>query len=175
MAVLDIVRMGHPVLRQEAREVSLEELRSEQTKTFVNNLWDTVKHANGLGLAAPQVGESVKICVIDLADDNARYDVSHPSGQFVLFNPNIKFLTDERIAIYEGCLSLPGLRGLVPRCQRIEVTYLDSDGIEQRIEAEDMLAIVFQHEIDHLYGKLYIDRMEDMSTLAFEEELAANH
>ena len=108
-----------------------------------------------------------------MADDNPRYNVNDKAAQLVLFNPRVKLLSDETIAIYEGCLSVPGLRGLVPRCQKIEVTYLDSEGEKQVIEASDMLAIVFQHEIDHLYGKLYVDRMVDMSTLTYEEELEA--
>ena len=173
MPVLDILRMGHPVLRQEARDLSIEEIRSDKIKQFVGDLWDTVRDANGLGLAAPQVGESIKACVIDMADDNPRYNVNDKAAQLVLFNPRVKLLSDETIAIYEGCLSVPGLRGLVPRCQKIEVTYLDSEGEKQVIEASDMLAIVFQHEIDHLYGKLYVDRMVDMSTLTYEEELEA--
>ncbi len=175
MAVLEILRMGHPVLRQEARDLSIEEIRSDKIKRFVADLWDTVRDANGLGLAAPQVGESIKVCVIDMADDNPRYKVNDKAAQLVLFNPRVKFLSDETIAIYEGCLSVPGLRGLVPRCQKVEVTYLDSEGDKQVIEASDMLAIVFQHEIDHLYGKLYVDRMVDMSTFGFEDELGKFH
>lgn len=175
MAVLEIVRMGNPVLRQEARDLTVDEIRSEKMQRFVGDLWDTVRDANGLGLAAPQVGESIKVCVIDLSDDNPRYAETNESKQMVLFNPKVKFLSDESIAMYEGCLSVPGLRGLVPRCQKIEVTYLDSDGEKQVIEATDMLAIVFQHEIDHLYGKLYVDRTEDMSTLSYEKEFSKFH
>lgn len=175
MAVLEIVRMGNPVLRQEARDLSVEEIKSEGMQSFVADLWDTVREANGLGLAAPQVGESIKVCVIDFGDDNPRYDVSAKSTQMVLFNPKITPKSDKTVAIYEGCLSVPGLRGLVPRCQDVEVSYIDEHGQNQVINATDMLAIVFQHEIDHLYGKLYVDRMQDMSTLTYEEELQQFH
>lgn len=175
MAVREIVRLGHPVLRQEARELSKEEILSPEMKQFVTDLWDTMAQADGLGLAATQVGESVKVCVLEVPAASSRYVVESASPKFVLFNPSIRFLSEETIGIYEGCLSLPNLRGLVPRCSHVEVSYLDETATKQTLEVKDFLAVVFQHEVDHLYGKLYIDRMEDLSTLSFEKEYHEFH
>ena len=123
------------------------------------------------GLAAPQIGLSRQLAVIHLEEDSERYPDLVESKKFIIFNPSISVLDETKQEFWEGCLSVPGLRGPVSRPRKIKVDYLDENAKENSIELEDFLATVFQHELDHLFGKLFVDRMEDISLLAYEEEL----
>lgn len=175
MAVHTIIRMGHPILRQVAEKVPLEAIQTDEMKTLVSDMWETMEKAEGMGLAAPQIAKSIQLSVIEIPEHSTRYDVKHPSEKYVIFNPVVTPLTEEKAGLWEGCLSLPGLRGYVPRPIKIQVDYYDEEAKPQQLILEDFLAIVFQHEIDHLNGILFVDRLDDMKHLSYEEEFAQFH
>ena len=162
--------MGHPVLRQRARELTSEELASPELERLVVDMVDTLRDYGGVGLAAPQVGESLRVAIIEIAGGPTRYgDIpSMPLSVFV--NPVIEELEGEKRGLWEGCLSVPGLRGYVERPQHVRVRYSDLEGEAHELELEGFFATVFQHEFDHLDGKLYIDRLSDTRLLAFDQE-----
>tara|TARA_Y100001970_G_scaffold86570_1_gene109200 strand:+ start:902 stop:1429 length:528 start_codon:yes stop_codon:yes gene_type:complete len=163
--------MGNPLLRKEARPFTKEEILSEETKILLEDMWDSLEEAGGIGLAAPQIGVSKKLAVIKLSEESDRYPDMETSEAYVIFNPNITVLDQELQGFWEGCLSVPGLRGYVERPRKVKIDFLDENAKERTIEVEDFLATVFQHELDHLIGMLYVDRMEDVSTLMFEDEM----
>ena len=134
-------------------------------------MWDSLKEAGGIGLAAPQIGISKQLAVIKLSEESERYPDMEDSEAFVIFNPEITILDEAEQGFWEGCLSVPGLRGFVERPRKIRVDFLDENAETCSIEVEDFLATVFQHELDHLIGKLYVDRMKDIGTLMFEDEM----
>ncbi|MEB3298594.1 MAG: peptide deformylase [Candidatus Sericytochromatia bacterium] len=165
MALLEIAKLGNPILRQLAEPVTLEDLADPATQRLIDDMIETMRHAGGIGLAAPQVFVSKQIQVIEMAA-NPRYPDAPTWPLTVLINPEITFLTDERLEVWEGCLSVDGLRGKVRRIRHVAVNYLDREGRPQTLELEDFPAVVVQHETDHLIGKVFLDRMEDMSTLS---------
>lgn len=170
MAKRDVIRMGHPTLKKEADQVSLSEINSPEFKQLLVDLYDTMKEYGGIGIAAPQINVSKKVALIEIPAQSSRYGELEASPLLTIINPTIKYLTDEKQGFFEGCLSVPGLRGFVERPKKIEVHYFDENGTEKTIEVEGFLATVFQHELDHLFGKLYVERMTDMSKLSFIEE-----
>tara|TARA_Y100001968_G_scaffold43089_1_gene33108 strand:- start:1725 stop:2243 length:519 start_codon:yes stop_codon:yes gene_type:complete len=163
--------MGNPLLREVAKEFTKDEILSEDMQDLITDMWDTMYAYDGIGLAAPQIGLSRQLAVIHLEEDSERYPDLVESKKFIIFNPSISVLDETKQEFWEGCLSVPGLRGPVSRPRKIKVDYLDENAKENSIELEDFLATVFQHELDHLFGKLFVDRMEDISLLAYEEEL----
>tara|TARA_A100001037_G_scaffold112337_1_gene102414 strand:- start:2616 stop:3134 length:519 start_codon:yes stop_codon:yes gene_type:complete len=163
--------MGNPLLREVAKEFTKDEILSEDMQDLITDMWDTMYAYDGIGLAAPQIGLSRQLAVIHLEEDSERYPELVESKKFIIFNPSISVLDETKQEFWEGCLSVPGLRGPVSRPRKIKVDYLDENAKENSIELEDFLATVFQHELDHLFGKLFVDRMEDISLLAYEEEL----
>lgn len=170
MAVRKVLRMGHPVLREPARELTSEEIRSAELERLVVDMVDTLRDYGGVGLAAPQVGEPVRLAIIEIAGGTSRYGEipSIPLSAFV--NPVVDVLDGTTRGLWEGCLSVPGLRGYVERPQRVRVRYTDLESQAQELEAEGFLATVLQHELDHLDGTLYIDRLSDTRLLAFDAE-----
>lgn len=173
MAIRKVARMGHPILRQSARELKVEELQSPEFKRLVQDMIDTMAEYGGIGLAAPQIHESVKVAILGFGEDNERYPGMGEQPLTVLVNPKVTPLTEERQGFWEGCLSVPGLRGLVYRPKKIRVDYIDMTGAQQSVEAEGFAATVFQHELDHLDGVLFVDRIEQglgSTRLAFQEE-----
>jgi len=162
--------MGHPVLRQPTRPLSAAEIGSDDTRRLVGDMIETLHDYGGIGLAAPQVAEPVRLAIIEIEGDGSRYGDIPSIPLTVFINPRIEVLNPETKGFWEGCLSVPGLRGYVERPQDVRVQYLDIQGRECRIELTGFLATVFQHEFDHLDGVLYIDRMTDPRLLAFEEE-----
>lgn len=160
MALLKLAKLGHPVLRQVARELSVLELLQPETQRFIDDLIETMRDANGLGLAAPQVHRSVAVAALEGRGRNPRYPDAPPIPLTVLVNPRFAFLGEEREWGYEGCLSVDDLRGKVPRATRATVEALDREGRPVRIEAEGFFAVVLQHEIDHLFGTLFVDRAD---------------
>ena len=161
----------HPLLREMASEFSKEEILREDTNELLFDMWETLDFAGGIGLAAPQIGVSKQLAVIKLSEDSDRYPDMETTDLYVIFNPQITVLDKELQGFWEGCLSVPGLRGYVERPRKVKIDYLDENAEERTIEVEDFLATVFQHELDHLIGMLYVDRMEDVSTLMFEDEM----
>ncbi len=173
MAIRKVARMGHPVLRQRARELKREEILGEEMKRLVQDMVDTMSEYGGIGLAAPQIHEPIQLALVGFDDGNQRYPGMGSSPLTVLYNPKITVLDPTEQGFWEGCLSVPGLRGLVYRPRKIHVDYLDHRAEPQSIEAEGFLATVFQHELDHLAGVLYIDRIRGelgKTPLAFTEE-----
>lgn len=175
MALHDIIRMGHPILRQVADTVPLETIQTDEMKALIADMWETMEKAEGLGLAAPQIAKRIQLAVIEIPETSNRYDIKIPSKKYVIFNPQVTVLTEEKAGLWEGCLSLPGLRGYVPRPTKIQVDYYDEVAELQQLVLEDFLAIVFQHEIDHLNGILFIDKIEDMRHLSYEQEYVQFH
>ena len=163
--------MGNPLLREEAKPFTFEEILSEDTEILLKDMWDSLEEAGGIGLAAPQIGISKQLAIIKLSEESDRYPDMETSEAYIIFNPKITVLDKEKQGFWEGCLSVPGLRGYVERPRKVKIDFLDENAKERTIEVEDFLATVFQHELDHLIGKLYVDRMEDVSTLMFEDEM----
>ncbi|MFU8814225.1 MAG: peptide deformylase [Pseudomonadales bacterium] len=170
MAVREIIRMGHPTLRQRARELSPAEIGSAETRRLVEDMVETLHHAGGIGLAAPQVNEAIRLAIIEIPGGPSRYGDIAAMPLTVFVNPEIEVLDPARAGYWEGCLSVPGLRGFVERPQHVRVTARDLDNQPVQLELQGFLATVFQHEFDHLDGRLYLDRMADHSKLAFENE-----
>jgi peptide deformylase len=171
MAIKEILKMGNPLLRQEADLVLLEEIESDNLKYLVEDMKDTLEYSGGIGLAAPQIGVLKQLVIIKIPEDSERYPESKESEEFILFNPVISYLDKTLQGFWEGCLSIPGLRGFVERPRKIRVDYTNENSLLCSIEVEDFQATVFQHELDHLFGFLYVDRMKDIKTLKFEEEM----
>lgn len=163
--------MGHPTLRKVARELSLDELTSESVRRLVEDMVDTLEDYRGVGLAAPQVNESVRLAIIEIEGGETRYGHLDALPLTVFANPYYEVLNDSTAGAWEGCLSVPGLRGYVERPQSIRINYQDLEGAKHQLDLEGFMATVFQHEFDHLDGLLYLDRMTDISKLMFEEEL----
>ena len=164
MAIRKIATIGHPVLRERARELSKEELAKPETQAFIDDLIETMHDAAGAGIAANQVYEPIRICVIEVKD-NPRYPYKPNYPLTVLVNPVVTLLTDERFDNYEGCLSVPNLRGKVQRAPIVSVKAWNRKGDELSFEVKGLTAGTFQHEVDHLDGRLFVDRVQDTSTL----------
>ena len=159
MSILKVCHLGHPVLRMESRRVSPDSLARASTQRLIDDMLETMVEYYGVGLAAPQVHESLAIAVIE--SDGPRGTIPLT----VLVNPEVTVLDDALIEDWEGCLSIPDFRGRVPRCRKLRVDALDRKGKKIKITAEGFFARVIQHEFDHLMGKVYLDRMPDLKTL----------
>ena len=170
MAIQPVLRMGHPLLNQRAREVTA--FNTAELDQLVADMLETMRAEDGAGLAAPQIGVSLRVVVFGF-DENPRYQEAPPVPRTVLINPVIKPLEDTLEAGWEGCLSVPGMRGVVPRYKHIEYSGFDASGESLRVEAEGFHARVVQHECDHLDGILYPQRIRDFSRFGFIDELAA--
>ncbi len=168
MSILKVSRMGHPVLRQRARAVERSQIKDPRFQKFLDDLIDTMHEYHGVGLAAPQVHEGMRVFVamIDEGDD---------AEATVIINPTITVLDDKIVEGWEGCLSIPEIRGRVPRAHKIVVKAHDRQGRIVEIEAEDFAARVIQHENDHLDGMLFLDRMASMATLSYLDEYSRYH
>lgn len=171
MAVLKVVRLGHPVLRHVAAPVGKEALRAADTQRLIDDLIETMDEYDGAGLAAPQVAVSKRIVVYGV-DANPRYPDAEHVPLTVLVDPIVTPLTEEEDEDWEGCLSVPELRGMVPRRTRVRVDALGRDGRRLRFEASGFHARVVQHECDHLEGVVYLQRMRSLHTLSYARELA---
>jgi peptide deformylase len=167
--ILKVARMGHPVLRQEAEPIPPEQITAPEVQDFIDDMIDTMYDYDGAGLAAPQVHVSKQIVVMEVSQ-NPRYPNAPAIPLTVYINPEITPLTEEMDEDWEGCLSVPGLRGRVPRYTKIRLRAYDRDGQRVDFVAEGFHARVIQHECDHLWGKLYIDRVRDTTSLTFMEE-----
>jgi len=164
MPVLPIIEIGHPTLRTRAREVRDDELVTHELRRICGDLVETMHAANGAGLAAPQVDIPLRIFAVEVGD-NPRYPYKPRLARRVLVNPVVRPIGDETYASYEGCLSIPNLRGLLPRSTEVEVTYLDPDGRQHAERFGGLSAGTMQHELDHLDGVLFPDRVDDPATL----------
>lgn len=167
--ILKVARMGHPVLRQQAEPIPPEQITSPEVQDFIDDMIETMYDYDGAGLAAPQVHVSKQIVVMEVSQ-NPRYPNAPAIPLTVYINPEITPLTEEMDEDWEGCLSVPGLRGRVPRYTKIRLRAYDRNGQRVDFVAEGFHARVIQHECDHLWGKLYIDRVRDTTSLTFMEE-----
>jgi peptide deformylase len=166
MAVLEIRELGDPVLRVPARPVGAEELVGEETQQLIDDMIETMRAADGAGLAAPQVGASLRIAVIEVREGNPRYPYKPPIPLTVIVDPELTPLDPTTFATNEGCLSMPNLRGDLERFENVGVRYLDRHGRPHEETRRGLTAGTFQHEVDHLDGILFVDRMTDMLTLS---------
>ena len=172
MAVRTVIRMGHPVLRRVAEPVT--RFDTPELHALVEDLWETMHASGGIGIAAPQIAVAKRVVVFGLGgrDDTSGCGEVARIDPTVLVNPVIEPLAETMAEGWEACLSVPGLRGIVPRYTRIRYTGFDAFGNRIEREVEDYHARVVQHECDHLDGVLYPSRIRDMSTFGFDEELA---
>jgi len=168
MSILKVARIGHPVVRTAARAVAKEALRDRLFQKLVDDMRETMYEYEGVGLAAPQVHESLRLAVVEVPGSDERSETEVPF--MVLVNPVLTPLDEEREQGWEGCLSVPDLRGVVPRLKRLRLDALDRQGKPYSLEASGFFARVIQHECDHLDGHVYLDRMGDMRSLTFIKE-----
>ncbi|MBD2465954.1 peptide deformylase [Oscillatoria sp. FACHB-1407] len=167
MANLDIAQLGNPVLRQVAQPVY--HVQDAEMQTLINDLLETLRQANGVGIAAPQVGHSVRVLVV-ASRPNPRYPHAPHMEPLAMINPHIISHSEEMVSDWEGCLSVPGIRGLVPRYKEIEVEYTTPDGKLERRDMSDFVARIFQHEFDHLNGMVFLDRLENTHDTMTDQE-----
>ncbi|HTT02596.1 MAG TPA: peptide deformylase [Steroidobacteraceae bacterium] len=169
MSVKPVLRMGHPLLRRVAEPVA--QLASAELRELVADMDDTMRALSGAGIAAPQIGVSLRVVIFELKD-NPRYPHIAPVPYTVLVNPVVQVLSDEQDDGWEGCLSVPGMRGLVPRFRRVRYRGFAPDGTPLERTVEGFHARVVQHEVDHLDGILFPQRIRDLRSFGFEDALA---
>ena len=173
---LEIVQAGEPVLRQFARSLSPEEISAPELHQTIADMLETLRLAPGVGLAAPQVGLGLQLAIIE---DRAQYHASWTPQQLrerqrvpvdfhILINPELEIVSNSQVEFFEGCLSVAGYTAEVPRHSRVRVRYLDERGEKRVVEAEGWYARILQHEIDHLNGTLYIDRMKPRTFMSIQ-------
>jgi peptide deformylase len=176
MAILKVARMGHPVLRARARALDPSDIKSPAVQRLIDDMFDTMREYQGVGLAAPQVHESLRIFVAGFApapgdeDEEDEGDADRRVPVMALINPEITPVAGELVEDWEGCLSIPDIRGKVPRAKQIVVRAHDRRGKRIEIRASGFTARVIQHETDHLDGVLFFDRMKSFETLTFLDE-----
>jgi len=165
--ILNITHLGNPILRQKAQWI--QDVNEPQIQNLIESLIATATKANGVGIAAPQGGQSVRLFIV-ASRPNARYPHALLMSPTAMINPRLVGHSDKIIKDWEGCLSVPGLRGLIPRYSSIQVEFTDRAGKLQSWELTDFVARIFQHELDHLNGLVFIDRLESLNDLYSEEE-----
>jgi peptide deformylase len=165
MSILKVARLGHPVLREIAQPIEPREIRGPEIQRLIRDLLETMAEYNGVGLAAPQVHVSKRLVLVGGGEDEDGEPIVR-----VLINPELKITTTELAGMWEGCLSIPGLRGFVERPRGVEVRAYDGQGQKLQFTLEGFPAVVMQHECDHLDGTLFTDRLKDTRLLAFEDE-----
>jgi len=170
MSVREITVIGNPVLREPTRPVDPEELAGPEVQQLIDDLIDTRRAANGAGLAANQIGSNLRVAVADVEGVNPRYPYKPPIPRLVMVNPVVEPIGEEMVEINEGCLSVPDLRGNVLRHVEVRVRYLDRDGVEHDEVKRGLTAGTVQHEVDHLDGRLFLDRLTDTASLATWDE-----
>lgn len=165
--ILQIAQLGHPVLRKDAEEVS--DIQDPTVQSLIDDMFATVFDIGGIGLAAPQVYQSLRLFVMG-SRPVPRFPHAPTMEPTAMINPQIISSSDERAEMWEGCLSIPGLRGLVPRPKTIHVQYTTRHGEPIETEFTDFLALLFQHEYDHLQSTVFLDRVEDRNMIMMEKE-----
>jgi peptide deformylase len=169
MAIQPVLKMGHPLLRRVASAVT--NFKSGELAALIADMDDTMRALSGAGIAAPQIGVSLRVVIFEVTE-NPRYPHVQPIAYTVLVNPVITALDAEEEAGWEGCLSVPGMRGLVPRARRVRYRGFDLNGVPIDRSVEGFHARVVQHEVDHLDGILYPQRVRDLKDFGFEDALA---
>ena len=169
MNLLKLTNFGNPVLQKKAKNVSIKTIRSTSFRNLVKQMFFTMRKVKGVGLAAPQIGRSIMCAVLEVKPSKTRPDAK-PLSPTVIINPKITGRSKVLIDDWEGCLSLNGVRGLVPRSESIRVEYVDENSVQQSKTFSGLHARVFQHEIDHLNGNVYVERMNNFRTLMVVDE-----
>jgi peptide deformylase len=169
MSILKVARMGHPVLRAKARPLEKADLKRAALQQFIDDMMETMAEYHGVGLAAPQVHQGLRVFVASLNVDDREDGESDPEP-IALINPEIAVVGTDVVEDWEGCLSIPDVRGRVPRAREIRVRAMDRNGSRLELVAHDFPARVIQHETDHLDGVLFLDRMRSLETLTFLDE-----
>lgn len=164
MSILKVARMGHPVLRAKARPLSPADIRTPEIQKLIDDMIETMVEYHGVGLAAPQIHEGVRLFVADLARDDEEGE------PLAIINPEITVVGTDTVEDWEGCLSIPDIRGRVSRAREVKVRALDRDGGRIELRAQNFSARVIQHETDHLDGILFFDRMKGFESLTFLDE-----
>jgi peptide deformylase len=167
MSILKVARMGHPVLRAKARALDRRDIKTAAVQKLIDDMIDTMKEYHGVGLAAPQVHEGLRIFVAALETNEEGEPEAEPTA---IVNPEITVVGAESVEDWEGCLSIPDIRGRVPRARHITVRAFDRHGDRLELTAHDFPARVIQHETDHLDGILFFDRMRGFESLTFLDE-----
>jgi peptide deformylase len=168
MSILKVARIGHPAVRARAAEVAPDHITSAETQRLIDDMVETMYEYDGVGLAAPQVHVGLRLAVIEVSAEDERSEGGVPLT--VLVNPVVRPLGKQMAEGWEGCLSIPDLRGRVPRFKQLELRALDREGKPFQLEASGFFARVIQHECDHLDGSVYLDRMKDARSLSFIDE-----
>jgi peptide deformylase len=169
VSVREVVEIGDPVLRERARELSPDEIASSEIQELIDDLIETKRSANGAGIAANQVGEAVRVAIVEVEEGNPRYPYKPPEPLTVMINPTLEPVGDEMIEINEGCLSVPDLRGNLQRRLAVRIRYLDREGSEHEEVKRGLTAGTFQHEVDHLDGVLFVDRADPRTFATWEQ------
>jgi peptide deformylase len=167
MAILKVARLGHPVLREKAPDLEVKDIKAGKFRPLIDDMIETMHAYEGVGLAGPQVHLPLRIFVFEVEEKLAKRRGIPKLGVGVLFNATYEPIGSEMITDWEGCLSVPFLGGEVPRFKRLRVRGIDHQGNAMDIEVEDFTARIFQHEIDHTDGRVYLDRMPDLTTLGY--------
>ena len=169
MSILKVARLGHPVLRKTTDKVDIEKISSKEIQRLIDDMIDTMREYEGIGLAAPQVHQSLQISAIE-SEKNPRYPGAPNIPLNIIINPEIVRMSEETVEGWESCLSVDDLRGKVSRSTEVDVLAYNREGEKIILEASGFLAVVLQHEIDHLNGMVYLDRMKDFRTLSHMNE-----
>lgn len=169
MSILKVAQLGHPVLRTVAEPIEPGEIKDGTMQRLIDDMFETMDEYSGVGLAAPQVHRSIRLFVTEAIPDPDREGRSL-APRSVFINPEITFLIDDEIFMFEGCLSIPDLRGNVARIKKIRIRALDREGQVIDRDIEGFPSVVCQHELDHLNGVMFLDRMRDLSTLTYLKE-----
>lgn len=165
--LLQISQLGNPVLRQTAESIT--EIQAQPVQSLIDDLLATLRHSNGVGIAAPQVGVSQRLLIV-ASRPNPRYPHAPEMEPTPMVNPRLVRHSDEVVKDWEGCLSIPGIRGLVPRYREVAIEYYDRHGNFQHQELTDFVARIFQHEFDHLEGYVFLDRLESTRDIITDQE-----
>lgn len=167
MAILRVARLGHPVLRQRACDVEVADIRAGKFRRLVEDMIETMHEYQGVGLAGPQVHVPLRIFVFEVEESVAQRRGVSPLPTGVFFNASLEFNDSEMITDHEGCLSVPLLSGVVPRYEKLTLRGIDHNGNPAELTAEGFTARIFQHEVDHTEGHVYLDRMPDLRSLTY--------
>jgi peptide deformylase len=167
MAILKVARLGHPVLRHKASDIELADIRSGRFNQLIEDMFETMYEYVGVGLAGPQVHLPLRVFVYELQEEAARRKKSQPARKGVFFNSTLEYVGDKKIVDFEGCLSVPFLGGEVPRYESVILRGYDEKGEPAEVRMDGYIARIFQHEIDHTDGHVYLDRMPDLTTLSY--------
>ncbi len=167
MAILKVSRLGHPVLRQKASDVELKDIKAGKFRTLIEDMVETMHAYEGVGLAGPQVHLPIRVFVFEVQERVAKRRGVKQVGAGAIFNATYEPVGTDRITDWEGCLSVPFLGGETPRHKKVRLRGYDHDGDPLELEVEDFTARIFQHEIDHTDGHVYLDRMPDLKTLGY--------